>query len=281
MGAAGTLGTAFQHLCDARGIRHSPVNRAQLDICDSDAVRSTLDSLSPAAVVNAAGYVRVDEAESDARSCYRSNLVGPVTLARECAERRIPFMTFSTDLVFDGSKRSPYVERDKPAPLNVYGGSKARAEREVLIANPESLVVRTSAFFGPWDRWNFATTSLRRMAEGTSVVLPSSGTVSPTYLPDLVNAALDLLMDGECGVWHLANTGAVSWHEFAAMIAGRAGLADDFLNAAIETASDAGATYPAYSVLGTEKAVVMPSLENALDRYFDEAPTSNPVTASV
>ncbi len=268
LGGSGTLGNAFERACDARGIPYTSPTRSQVDISSSQDVCEAIERLRPAMVINAAGYVRVRDAEYDSNACYAANVNGAAALARECARRRIPFLTFSSDLVFDGRKESPYVESDPARPLNVYGASKRLAEREVLDSWPEALVVRSSAFFGPWDEYNFATVALRVMMEDGTVALPYSGMVSPSYVPDVANAALDLLLDGERGIWHLANCGAVSWSDFAILLARRAGLNEALLK--LEAAPRSHIAYPSFSVLGTERGAPMPSLDNALDRYFAE-----------
>jgi dTDP-4-dehydrorhamnose reductase len=210
-GATGTLGRAVGHACDGRGLAYRLLRRDELEIADAASVARALDEHRPWAVVNTAGYVRVDEAEEDAARCFRENRDGARVLAEACAQRGLPFVTFSSDLVFDGRHDVPYVEGDAAAPLNVYGRSKAEAERLVLEAWPAALVVRTSAFFGPWDRWNFLTLALDRMAAGEVVEADGESIVSPTYVPDLVRSSLDLLIDGERGVWHLANAGETTW----------------------------------------------------------------------
>lgn len=97
------------------------------------------------------------------------------------------------------------------APLNVYGLSKAEAERRVLAIFPSALMVRSSAFFGPWDQHNFLTCTLRALAAGQLFTAAIDLVVSPTYVPDLVHTCLDLLIDRESGIWHLSNCGALSW----------------------------------------------------------------------
>ncbi|HVG19301.1 MAG TPA: family 1 glycosylhydrolase, partial [Blastocatellia bacterium] len=154
-GATGTLGYAFARICHVRGIPYRLLTRKEMDIADAESVEAALREMDPWAVVNAAGYVRVDQAEQEAESCYRENTCGPATLASACARRGAALLTFSSDLVFDGSKKEPYVEGDLASPLNVYGKSKAAAERGVLDVLPSALVIRTSAFFGPWDEYNF------------------------------------------------------------------------------------------------------------------------------
>lgn len=271
-GATGTLGQAFARLCAARGVAHRALTRAEMDIADAASVEKILSEENAWAVVNAAGYVRVDDAESDAGRCFRENAKGAATLAEACAARSLRLLTFSTDLVFDGEGRSePYKESDAVSPLNVYGRSKAEAERAVLEILPASLVVRTSAFFGPWDAYNFVTAALRTLAGGGEFIAADDAWVSPTYVPDLVNVSLDLLMDGERGVWHLANRGATTWAELARRAARLAGL-DERAVAARETARLAhAAPRPLYSVLGSERGELMPPLDDALTRYLQDA----------
>jgi dTDP-4-dehydrorhamnose reductase len=168
-------------------------------------VEAAIAKYKPWAIVNTAGYVRVDDAETDSDNCYRDNTDGPAKLAQSCKRHGIRFLTISSDLVFDGTKDSAYDETDAPAPLNIYGSSKMLAEQQVLKILPEALVIRTSAFFGIWDKHNFVYHALHAFMSGNSFTAASDVTISPTYVPDLVHTALDLLIDGEAGIWHLAN----------------------------------------------------------------------------
>ena len=131
--------------------------------------------------------MRIDAAESDRERCMRENALGPAVLAEACARVGIRLVTFSSDQVFDGRGARPWVESDAPAPLNVYGASKAAAERDVLARCPDAMVVRTSAFFGPWDRHNFVFHALGALARRELFRAAADKRVSPTYLPDLVN----------------------------------------------------------------------------------------------
>jgi dTDP-4-dehydrorhamnose reductase len=209
----------------------------------------------------------VDEAEHDAERCFRENSEGAAILAAQCARTGSVFLTFSSDLVFDGSKTSPYVESDSPCPLNVYGKTKAEAESRVLDLLPSSLIIRTSAFFSPWDEYNFVHFALRTIAEGQRFRAAADAVVSPTYVPDLVEGALDLLIDEECGIFHLANQGEVSWAEFAAMAARHCGLSTEMIEPVTSAELNLPAARPMYSALRSERAWIMPSLESALDRF--------------
>jgi dTDP-4-dehydrorhamnose reductase len=275
-GATGTLGRAFARVCEQRGLSYRLLGRGEMDIADAGQVARALDTLAPWAVINTAGYVRVDSAEREPDLCRRENATGAANLAAACAKRGIAFLTFSSDLVFDGAKRSPYVEQDATAPLNVYGRSKAEAERRVLEANAGALVVRTSAFFGPWDEHNFVTHALRTLAAGRAFPAASDVTVSPTYVPDLVDACLDLLIDGERGLWHLANTGGVTWAELAQLAAAGAGLDPSLVEPRPNDSFNLPARRPAYAVLASERGTLLPTLDHALARYVAECETWRP-----
>jgi dTDP-4-dehydrorhamnose reductase len=271
-GRTGTLGQAVARACSHRGLAHVLTSRAELKLDDPASIRDALKRLQPCAVVNAAGWVRVDEAETDVEACLAANALGPELLARECERLGVPLVAFSSDLVFGGDKGEPYVESDTPAPLNVYGRSKAEAERRVLGATDRALIVRTAAFFGPHDVHNFAVQTLAALRRGKRVRAAGDAFVSPTYVPDLVEAMLDLLIDGETGVWHLANQGRVSWAEFAAVLAERTGRAAPAVEAVPSASLGWRAERPRDSTLGSERACLLPDLFSAVDRFLDARP---------
>lgn len=260
-GANGMLGRAFSRICDLRGLDHVAVNRESLDIADPDSIDAALDEIRPWAVLNAAGYVRLIDPDQD--RCMRENAKGPALLARACERRGVRVVTYSSDLVFDGRLGRAYVESDRPAPLCPYGLSKAAAEREVLNASPQALVVRTSAFFCPWDETNFAFHTLARLAEGRDVEASASDRVAPTYVPDLVHISLDLLIDGESGVWHLANAGEISWHAFAQRLAEAARLRHSRVRPLYRRQRN--------TALTSARGRVMPTLDDAIERFFRDS----------
>jgi len=269
-GANGTLGRAMARLCETRGLAYHLLGRADMDIADRTSVESVIDGLRPWALVNAAGFVRVDDAEHDSIACYRENTIGPELLADACSARGVPLVTFSSDLVFDGALGRPYVESDPVHPLNVYGQSKAEAEALVARTHPAALVIRTSAFFGPWDDYNFVTVLLRTLNEGQPFLAADDAQISPTYVPDLVHASLDLLIDEERGIWHLANRGSMTWFELGREVAEQAGLDAGLVIGCPTAKLGLKAERPRYSVLGSERGLLMPPLEDALARYFQD-----------
>jgi len=262
-GATGTLGRAFARVCAQRGLPHVLLSRSEMDITSPQSVDAALERVRPWAVINAAGYVRVDQAETEQERCFLENAHGAETLARACARSDIHYVAFSSDLVFDGTLGRAYVESDEVCPTGVYGRSKAAAERLVKEAFPEALVVRTSAFFGPWDTYNFVHMTLKALKEGRQVEASDAVMVSPTYVPDLVHAALDLLIDRSAGVWHLANQGVISWHELAARAASEAGI--DSYGLVRAGGGPASAT-----ALSSERGLLLPALEGALQRYIKD-----------
>ena len=269
-GGRGTLATAFARICAARGLSCDVLSRDELDITDGAAVTVALQQYRPWAVINAAGYVRVDDAEADEERCRLVNSVAPQQLAALCARRGVRLLCFSSDLVFDGCSSRPYVESDAVGPLSAYGRSKLAAERAVTSTCPEALVARTSAFFGPWDEANVVYRAAAAFAAGNSWLAPNDQRVSPTYVPDLAHASLDLLIDGASGIWHLANDGNVSWSELARKVAVALGYAESRVAECVTAALRLPAVRPAYSVLGTERGQRLPSLDDALGRFVGE-----------
>jgi len=269
-GATGTLGRAFARICEIRGLDYRVLTRKEMDIANLASVEAVLDQMNPWAVVNAAGYVRVDDAEKEPQACLRENTEGPANLAMACARRGIALLTFSSDLVFNGVETTPYIETSAVSPLSVYGRSKAEAEKRVLASLPSSLVIRTSAFFGPWDEYNFVTIALRQLAAGNTFVAAEDAIVSPTYVPDLVNASLDLLIDHECGVWHLANKSEIAWADLARLAADLAGVNPERIEARPMEELGFVAPRPTYSALGSQRGGLLPDLDDAISRYLSD-----------
>ena len=268
VGGTGTLGSALTRACEVRGLRAVSVGRTQLDITSPDAIQRALARWRPWAVINAAGYMRVDDAEVARDLCWRVNTEGALHLAAGAAACQARYVTFSTDLVFDGLKKRPYVESDATRPINTYGASKRAAEERVATLVSEALIVRTAAFFSPIDHHGFLTHALREVSAGRELLAADDVVVSPTYVPHLVDAVLDLLIDGERGVWHLANVGQVSWADFAALAARIANLDDSLVRRVPVTDLGLRACRPAFSALDSERGKVMPTLESGVTEYL-------------
>lgn len=269
-GKTGTLGNAFARICHLRGIHYILAGRDDIDIASEASVEAFIKKYNPWALVNTAGFVRVDDAEKEKENCFLINAKVPELLAKSCARHGVKFVTYSSDLVFNGQKGQPYLESDLVSPLNIYGSSKALAERLVTAGNDEALIIRTSAFFGPWDRYNFVHHAINSFKQLQQFAVANDVTVSPTYIPDLVNTTLDLLIDDECGIWNLCNKGEATWAMLAEEIAARTGYSRNAFKAVSISEMGLVAPRPQYSVLTTEKGLELPSLENAINRFFYE-----------
>ena len=268
-GATGTLGQAFARALQHRGHAYRLTTRAEFDLGDAAAMAAVLDAEQPWAVINAAGYVRVDDAETDRDACLEANAYGVERLAQACAARDLPFLTFSSDLVFDGRKSAPYLETDAANPLNVYGDSKRLAEEAVLAAGGRGVIVRTSAFFSPLDPHNFAHAVAHTLAAGLPFRAADDQVISPTLVGDLTEASLDLLIDGATGVAHLANHGAVSWADFARDLAEALGLDASLVEAVPGSRLRQKAARPAQTAMLSTYGALMPTLDSAIARYAE------------
>jgi dTDP-4-dehydrorhamnose reductase len=270
-GATGTLGQALARACAHRDVAHVLTARGELALDDEVSIAAALDRHRPWVVINAAGWVRVDDAEDAEAACCAVNTTGATALTRACAERGIPTVSFSSDLVFDG-RDAPYVEGDLPAPLNAYGRSKAAMEERIAALDGTHLIARTAAFFSPHDEHNFAVAVCRTLARGERFHAADDQIVSPTYVPHLCNAVLDLAIDGERGVWHLTSGMAMSWAEFAVRVAERCGLDPNLIVAVPGAELNQRAPRPANVALAATRGRVMPDFDDAL-RCFAEKRT--------
>lgn len=266
-GATGTLGQALARACEVRGLAYVLTDRGRMDLSDPGSIAGVLEEIRPWAVVNATGWVRVDEAEAREADCMATNAAGAARLAQACEEVGAPTVTFSSDLVFDGKTERAYVEDDPPAPLSAYGRSKAEAERQILALPGAHLVIRTSAFFSAHDPYNFAAAVLRAAREGQTFLAADDLRISPTHTPELADATLDLLIDGETGLWHLANGADVSWAEFARMVCDVAGLPEARIEPVCSSRFGWPAPRPQRSILGTRRGAVMKPLDAALESF--------------
>jgi dTDP-4-dehydrorhamnose reductase len=275
-GATGTLGQALARACAWRDLPYVLTSRQDMALDDEMAIAAMIRERRPRAVINATGFVRVDDAELEADACRAANTEAAVRLARICADEGVLSVTFSSDLVFDGQSHVPYIEDDTPNPLNIYGRSKAEAERNIHALAAKALVVRTAAFFSARDPHNFAAWVVRELQSGRDVECADDAVVSPTYTPALANAVLDLVLDGECGIWHLANRGAMSWAAFARAIAKASGLPAHIQNRTCEELAWR-ARRPANSALASSRGHLLTELDEAIWQFARERTEGQPL----
>lgn len=260
-GARGQLGSELVRQALQRGWLVVPLAHADLDIGDRVAVRRAMETAKPSAVLNAAAYTRVDDAERDPVEALRVNAEGPRNLARACREEGIPIVHFSTDYVFDGRACRPYRPDDPPSPLGAYGRSKWEGERAVGEETDRHIILRTAWVFGVQGR-NFVKSILGRAGEGKTLRVVDDQVGSPTAADDLANAALTALEHARdtgsgWGLHHFVNAGQTTWHGFAEQIVARARgpMVVGEIERIASTDLDLPAPRPAYSVLDTTSYV--------------------------
>ncbi|HET7846387.1 MAG TPA: dTDP-4-dehydrorhamnose reductase [Acidimicrobiia bacterium] len=272
LGSSGQLGTAFGFLVEGA----IAADRTDLDLAQAsiDSVRRLVASREPSAIINCAGYTAVDQAEEEEVPATAINATAVGILAEVAADAGIPFVTFSTDYVFDGEADRPYLESDGPNPISAYGRSKLAGERLALDANLDALVIRTSWLISGTHP-NFVATMLRLAKEGRPARVVNDQHGRPTVARDLARATLTAIEAEVSGVLHLTNQGPpTTWFELAQASIRSAGLDPDFVTACTTAEYPTPATRPAYSVLGSERAsqldLVLPDWRDSLPGVVEE-----------
>jgi dTDP-4-dehydrorhamnose reductase len=250
VGSTGQLGG---DLVDAfAGERVHGLAHEDMDIGDEPAVRGVLGALRPDIVVNTAAFHNVPRCETEVEQAYALNAVAPRRLARACGELGARLVHVSTDYVFDGRKQVPYVETDRPAPLNVYGVSKLAGEYEVLGGPGSHQVVRSSGLYGMRPcrakGGNFIDTMYRVAAEKPEVRVVNDEILTPTFTADLAAQIRVLALEGPPGLYHATNQGSCSWYEFARTIFDLGGIATPLVPSSVRDMASP-VRRPVYSVL--------------------------------
>lgn len=225
-GAHGQLGFELQCCLQTLGEIHA-FDRAALDLADLERLGETVRTLRPDLIINAAAYTAVERAEDEPQLARLINAEAPGVLAQQAREIGAPIVHFSTDYVFDGYKRDSYVETDLAWPLNVYGQTKLRGEREVASAGGDYVILRTSWLYGMRGH-NFLRTMLRLAASQDSVRVVDDQIGAPTWARTVAQCTADMLVQARLGgpqwwqaqrgIYHLAARGQTSWAGFAQAI---------------------------------------------------------------
>ena len=291
-GARGQVGTELVRALSGRAevIAH---DRSTLDLADAAQVRAKVREARPEVIVNAAAYTAVDRAESDAAAAHAVNAAAPRVLAHEARALDALLVHFSTDYVFDGAKREPYVETDPTAPLGVYGRTKLEGEQGVSESGCAHLTLRTSWVYGPHGK-NFMLTMLRLARERTELRVVDDQRGTPNTSLQLARFVVHVLARGEepvnaaaidrakraSGIYHASSAGAVTWRGFAeAIFAGRARLDAAFRAPRVVPITSAEyptpARRPANSVLSAQRfatvfGIALPSWQENLGEALAE-----------
>ncbi len=224
-GAGGQVAWEIERRAAAARLSVKALSKLELDITDNKAVHSVVAATGPQIVINAAAYTAVDKAETDKERAFAVNRDGPGHLAAICAAREIPLVHISTDYVFDGAAKDPYMEEDFTAPIGIYGDSKLAGEAAVRAFLDRHVIVRTAWVYGEHGH-NFVKTMLRLGRERDVLRVVDDQRGSPTFAADLADALIVLarrligetLPEEAYGTFHYTGGGAVSWHGFAEKI---------------------------------------------------------------
>jgi len=259
-GAAGMLGQAIVRAAQAAGHDTVGLTRADADVVDLGAIDAAVRASAPEVLVNCAAWTDVDGAESSLEEAYRINAEGAGNVATAAARAGAWIVQISTDYVFDGNKRSPYVESDAPSPLSSYGSSKLAGEREVVARCPDMhTIVRTSWLFGTGPC--FPATIMRLAAERDELTVVDDQVGCPTFTGHLAEALVEMI-DAHAlplGVVHMAATGSCSWYEFAREVLTSGGVRCE-LRPGDSADLARPARRPAYSVLASDWGPIVPRL---------------------
>ena len=269
-GAGGQLGS---ELCRQLGESAVALTRQALDVTDRRCILDTLDSIRPDAVINAAAYTAVDQAESEPALCREVNAEGVAHVVEACRRLHCPLVQVSTDYVFgrDAGRRVPYRETDAPGPLNFYGQTKLEGERHAQCW-PKHFIVRTCGLYTrplPGDgHHNFVRIMLQLASRQQEIRVVDDQHCTPTFTADLAQAIRHLLTTTRYGTYHVTNDGSTTWYNLAAEIFRLARLTVS-LQPISTSQYRTTARRPTYSVLDTAKyhhlnAPPLPSWQQAL-----------------
>ena len=220
------LGSKMAELLKERGHELLTPNRSEVDLNRPHTIENFFNARTFDALVNCAGFTRVDACEEPAKFSMALNVNGTSLgwLGKFSKKTQRTLVHFSTDYVFDGNKEEPYQEADKPAPLNVYGGTKWQGERLLQAENPFHYLIRTSWVFGPKGD-NFVNKIADLLITKPKVEVVSDQFGGPSYTGDIAQFALELLeKKAASGTYHFCNEGYVSWFEFAKEIQKQTGF---------------------------------------------------------
>ena len=223
-----------------------------IDIREEQRTIAKIESICPEIVINAAAFTDVDGCESNEEKVFTINAEGMRHIALGALRCRAKVVYFSTDYVFDGKKRGPYLENDPPNPLNVYGRSKWKGEQYVQELVENSLIIRTQWLYGRYGN-NFVTSILRQAREKRVLSIVNDQIGSPTYTADLSKAISVLIQFDVKGIFHVANSDLCTWYTFGQAILKLAGIVGVKIIPISSKELGRPAIRPSYSVLSTQK----------------------------
>jgi len=275
VGSKGQLGSDLFRTFSGEGHEVVPVDHASVDVCDPKLTEELVAAVRPEFVLNTAAFHKVEECERQPLRAFEVNGIGALNLARACARSRAVLVHFSTDYVFDGQNRIPYMESDFPSPLNVYGASKVAGESLIASNAERYFIVRTCGLYGhagaSGKGGNFVETMLRRATEGSPIRVVNDQILTPTSTADLARAIGELTKTEVFGLYHVSCEDACSWYDFAREIFALQSIQVDLLPVE-KKYFPSPVRRPPYSVLSKSRlhklGLSVPQWRDSLDRYL-------------
>jgi dTDP-4-dehydrorhamnose reductase len=247
LGASG-VAKAIGHVCKKRGLAHASLTNAEWIRLSA----AKIASRSPWAVVNAS---------VDAYPLSTADAERVTDLASLCSRFEWPLLVFSSDRVFNGLAQRPYDEHDDTNSQDEFGSALASVEKQLLQIHPNTLIARSGPILDPADPYCFGVRILSNLMSGHPSAPLADVSISPAYIQDLINGALDLLIDGERGIWHLANRGHMTLTELANRLGKEAGLG-------AQRARVNSEHRPRSFALISRRGWVTPTIESAISRFY-------------
>jgi dTDP-4-dehydrorhamnose reductase len=266
IGGNGQLGSDINRIwADSKlgrsGMELISLTHAEFEVTDKERVRSVLSGIQPSLVINTAAFHRVDDCEKQAEEAFAVNGVAVKYLAEVCGELGATLMHFSTDYVFSGRTKKPYLEEDSTNPVSAYGISKEAGEHFLRYSLPDNhILIRSSGLYGyagaSGKGGNFVETMVRLAREERPIRVVNDQRCTPTYTLDLATVLIDLIEAGGRGTFHITNSGDCTWFEFAREVFAILGLSPDF-GPTTSGEFAAPARRPEYSVLANKRLTAL------------------------
>lgn len=272
-GSNGQLGYSFKKLFDSLKIKYIATDYQEMDITDDEVMEQFFDKNSNFThIINCAAYNDVDKAETD-KKVKLLNITAPYKLAEFAKKIDAVYVTYSTDFVFNGQKKEPYIEEDTPNPTSVYGKSKYEGENKVLKIYNKSFIIRTSWLFGVGGN-NFNKQVINWSKSRDTLNIVDDQVSAPTYSVDLAELSWKLIQTKKYGLYHITNNGEVSKYDQAKYVLEKIGWKGK-LNRAKTADFNLPAKRPEYSKLSSEKVEKLlgekiPTWQSGIDRFLEE-----------
>lgn len=274
IGSNGQLGYDFQELFKNLNIEYIAADYEELNIAnDTDIENFFRKNNNFTHIINCAAYNDVDKAENDTEQCIKINEEAPLTITRYAKNMGAVFITYSSDFVFDGRKKNPYLEEDIISPLSVYGKSKSNMEEKILNEYEKIFVIRTSWLFGI-NGENFNTQVINWSKNRDTLNIVDDQISAPTYSKDLAEFSWKLIQTGQFGLYHITNNGTASKYDQAKYVLEKIGWKGTLKTAKTED-FNLPAKRPHFSKLSSEKVEKLlgekiPDWKSGIDRYLEE-----------